>query len=89
MKNGNGKRKKNIRKRRNENTERTMKVIIDIDDRKLAGMEIKDGRKTVQFEDLPLQDEVSILNSLAQFCSLFMQVYRRKKNDEKGEGKTV
>jgi len=57
-----------------------LKVILEIDE--LAGCEIKQGRKTLLWENLSRKEQVQIVNTLANFCNLF---YKHLKPEEGGE----
>ena len=56
----------------------TVKLEID----KNAGCVIKKGRKTMQWEDLTREEQVSILNTFENFYALFYRFLKEEGGEE-------
>ena len=55
-------------------------VKLEIDDN--AGCIIKKGRKTMQWENLTREEQVSIINTFANFYALFYRHLIKEEGDE-------
>lgn len=56
----------------------TVKLEID----ELAGCVIKKGRKTMQWENLTREEQVSIINTFGKYYALFYRCFKEKGEKE-------
>jgi len=60
-----------------------MKVIIEINESGLASLDLKKGKKQINWEELTRVEQIRMVNSLSNFHELFSKCIKPEENETK------